>query len=67
MDPVERISPEEAFEQVSTGEALLVCAYEDEEKCKQTRLAQALTLGELEELLRRDEVPRDRALILYCA
>jgi hypothetical protein len=67
MSPVERIAPEEAFEKVSTGEALLVCAYDDEEKCRKMRLDYALTLRELEELLRKGEVPRDRKLIFYCA
>jgi hypothetical protein len=67
MSPVERIPPEEAFEQVSSGEALLVCSYDDEEKCRLLRLERALTLRELEELLRRDEVARDRQLIFYCA
>ena len=75
MSPVERISPEqafeecpeEAFEQVSTGEALQLRVYEDEKRSQQMRLAQVLTLDELEELQRRREMARDRVLILYCS
>jgi hypothetical protein len=65
MSPVERIAPEEAFEKVSTGEALLVCAYDDEEKCRKMRLDYAITLQELERQLR--EIPRDREIVFYCA
>ena len=67
MSPVERIPPEEAFEEVSSGEALLICAYDDDEKCRRLQLDRSLTLRELEELLRQGEVPRDRELIFYCA
>jgi hypothetical protein len=67
MSPIERIPPEEAFEEVSSGEALLVCAYDDDEKCRKMQLENSLTLDELEELLRKGEVSLDRRLILYCA
>ena len=67
MDNDDRITPEEASELVASEQALLVCAYEDEQKCMQIRLERALTLQELEELLRKGEVPRDRELIFYCA
>jgi hypothetical protein len=67
MSPIERIPPEDAFEEVSSGEALLVCAYDDDEKCRKMQLESSLTLDELEELLRQGEVSRDRRLIFYCA
>jgi hypothetical protein len=67
MSPIERIPPEDAFEEVSSGEALLVCAYDDDEKCRKMQLENSLTLDELEELLRQGEVSRDRRLIFYCA
>jgi hypothetical protein len=62
---VERISPEEARRRVQSGEALLVCAYEDEDKCHRMKLAGAITLRELREMLAT--LPRDRELIFYCA
>jgi hypothetical protein len=67
MSSNDRIPPEEAFEEVSSGEALLVCAYDDDEKCRKMRLERSLTLNELEELLRQGEVTRDRKVIFYCA
>jgi hypothetical protein len=63
MSPFDRIPPEEAFEQMENGEALLVCAYADEEKCRAAHIENALTLQDLERLA----PPRDRALIFYCA
>ena len=44
---------------------MLVCAYEDESKCRQMRLANALTLHDLQR--RVDSVPRNQTLIFYCA
>ncbi len=41
-----RISAEEARKKVTSGEALLVCAYEDEEKFKKTHLRDAISLRE---------------------
>jgi hypothetical protein len=41
-----RISPEEARKKVIKGEAILVCAYEDEEKFKKVRLQGAISLQE---------------------
>jgi hypothetical protein len=60
---VERISPEEARRKVQSGQALLVCGYEDEEKCSRMKLEGAITLSQLREM----SAPRDRELIFYCA
>ena len=64
-ESVERVSVEQARREVEAGRALLVCAYEDESKCRQMRLANALTLHDLQR--RVDSVPRNQALIFYCA
>jgi len=64
MTDVPRIDVDEARRRVSGGEAVLVCGYEDEEKCRRVRLEGALTLRQLEAQL--DAVPKDRALIFYC-
>jgi hypothetical protein len=60
----ERISPHEAYTKVLTGKARLICAYEDEEKCKDNMLDGAESLADL-----KANVPssRDEALIFYCA
>jgi len=44
-DPV-RISAEETRQKVSSGSALLVCAYEDEQKFQKNHLQGAIALGE---------------------
>ena len=43
-----RIDVEEARRKVAAGEALLVCAYGDDVKCKQLELEGSITLSELE-------------------
>jgi hypothetical protein len=61
----DRISVEEARSRASAGEAVLVCAYDDEAKCDRIRLAGAISLKRLE----RDaaSMPKDREIIFYCA
>jgi hypothetical protein len=59
----ERIDAERARERVRSGEALLVCAYDDEEKCRKFGLAEALTLAELQ----ARDVARDREIVFFCA
>jgi hypothetical protein len=44
---------------------LLVCAYEDEDRCRLLRLEGSLTLGELRSRL--PELPLDQEMIFYCA
>lgn len=63
MANAERIDAERARERVRSSEALLVCAYDDEEKCRGFGLEEALTLAEL----RARDVPRDREIVLFCA
>ncbi len=60
-----RISPQEVRQKVTSGSALLVCAYEDEEKCKQLHLESAITLREFQSKL--SALPKDQEIIFYCA
>jgi hypothetical protein len=62
-EPV-RVSPREAREKATTGQAMLVCAYDDEQKCKQMNLQGSITLSELKS--RQDSIPKDREIIFYC-
>jgi rhodanese-related sulfurtransferase len=64
MADVARISVDEAQEHVKRG-ALLVCAYEDEEKCGRMKLEGSMTLRELE--ARLPSLPKDQEIIFYCA
>jgi hypothetical protein len=65
MAEVERISVDEARGKVTSGGALLVCAYEDEQKCNTIKLEGAISLRGLDSRLAA--LPKDRAIILYCA
>jgi len=65
MADAPRIGVEEARRKVSSGEALLVCAYGDEAKCGSIRLEGSTTLTELQSRL--GSLPKDREIIFYCA
>jgi hypothetical protein len=61
-EPV-RIPPEEARRKVLSNEALLVCAYEEEEKFREMHLAGALSLNEF-----KNRVPsllKEQKIIFY--
>ncbi len=60
-----RISPEEVRRNVTSGLALLVCAYDDEEKCKKLHLEGAIFLTEFQSRL--SALPKDQEIIFYCA
>ncbi len=46
MSEPERVTPEEAYNKLKSGKALLVCAYEDEMRFKSMRLEGAISLSE---------------------
>jgi hypothetical protein len=62
---VPRIAVDEARRRVLAGDALLVCAYQDEAKCARMKLDGSITVAQLESRLPR--LGRDRELIFYCA
>jgi hypothetical protein len=62
---VERISAGEARRRVAEGRAVLVCAYEDEDKCRRLKLDGAHTLRELEAGMAT--LPRSQEIVFYCA
>ena len=61
----DRIDVEQAQPLVAAGNAKLICAYEDDSKCDQIRLAGAISLRELE--AREALMPASTELIFYCA
>jgi hypothetical protein len=63
--PAVRINPEEAYRKVKSGEAILVCAYDDEATCQTMRLDMALSLSEFRKRL--PEIPKEQEIIFYCA
>ncbi len=65
MPEVERIGVAEARRRVEAGEALLVCAYEDEAKCARMRLEGAMSLADFR--VEEPNIAHDREIIFYCA
>jgi hypothetical protein len=63
--PAVRIGPEEAYRKVKAGEAILVCAYDDEATFQKMRLDMAISLGEFQKSL--PGLAKDQEIIFYCA
>lgn len=63
MEP-KRISPEEVRQKAGSG-ALLVCAYEDEERCNSIKLEGSITFGEFKRTLA--SLSKDQDITFYCA
>jgi rhodanese-related sulfurtransferase len=63
-EPV-RLPPEEVREKITSAEALLVCAYDDEDKFRDNHLEGALSLAEFKSEL--PALPKDKEIIFYCA
>jgi len=62
---VKRISPQQARQHVESGDALLVCGYDSDEKFQQYHLERAISFDEFES--QADAIPKDREIIFYCA
>jgi len=65
MTEPERVQPREVFEKVTSGAALLVCAYDNDERFKALRLEGAISLHELRSRL--DSLRKDQEIVFYCA
>jgi hypothetical protein len=65
MEEPKRVSVEEVRKKVKEGKALLVCAYEDEEKFKKVRLEGAISLNEFK--LRDPSLTKNQEIVFYCA
>lgn len=61
---VDRVPVEEARQRVQAGEALLVIAYEGEERFRQAALEGAISFDELQS--RRPSLSPDQEVIFYC-
>ncbi len=60
-----RLTPAETRRKTAAGEALLVCAYADEEKFIQNRLEGAISFNEF--VARVRSLPRTQEILFYCA
>ena len=65
MPDIERISVEEAHRKVGANQALLVCAYEDEAKCRMINLEGSISLTSFQSRLA--SLPKTQEIIFYCA
>jgi len=63
MREIPRIGVQEAHEKAMAGRALLVCAYEDEERCNRLNLKGSMSLARFQSLL--PSLPTDREIIFY--
>jgi hypothetical protein len=64
MPEVGRISVQEAREKVTDGQATLVCAYEQDEKCNQIALEGAIPLSRFQKLA--PSLPKEQEVIFFC-
>jgi rhodanese-related sulfurtransferase len=60
-----RIAPEATRKKVLAGTALLVCAYERDDKFSRMHLEGALSLREFKHIA--PSLPKEREIIFYCA
>jgi len=65
MDEPRRVIPQAIYPKVQSGETLLVCAYEDEAKCRRLRLKGAISLAAFKSRL--PNLPQDQEIVFYCA
>jgi rhodanese-related sulfurtransferase len=63
--PAKRIDARQAHERVQSGDALLVCVYDSEEKFHRNHLEGAISWQEFQS--QENAVPKDREIIFYCA
>jgi len=64
-DEVLRMPPDEVRSRVQAGEALLVCAYEDDAKYAGLKLEGSISMHELQKRL--PTLPAGQELVFYCA
>lgn len=65
MATVERVTPKETWGKVQSGKALLVCAYNDDEKYRSLQLKGSISCSDF--ISRLDSLPKSQEIIFYCA
>lgn len=65
MSEIIRVRPEEVRPKVGSGEALLVCAYEQDWKFLQMNLEGAISFSEFQSRL--PSLSKNREIVFYCA
>lgn len=65
MEEPVRVSPKEAREKTVSRSAKLICAYEEEQECKDLHLEGSVSLSEFKAEI--SSLPKESELIFYCA
>ena len=65
MTEIRRVPPAEVRQKLTSGAALLVCAYESEALCRRNRLEGGLLLEEFK--ARLPSLNSEQEIIFYCA
>lgn len=65
MTEATKIKPEDVYPRVKSGEAVLVCAYNDDERYKKMQLEGSIPLEEFYATL--PKYAKDREIVFYCA
>jgi hypothetical protein len=63
MADIERISPQQAHAKIKSNQALLVCAYEDEAKCRMLNLEGSISFTSFKS--RVQSLPKSQEIIFY--
>ena len=64
MEQPIRLPPREAYKKAAEGSAKLVCAYEDEQKCRQLHLEKSITFNEFQSQI--SALGKGQEIIFYC-
>ena len=65
MEPIDRISVGDARKKVQANQALLVCAYDDEAKCRAVNLDGSISLTSFQSKMA--SMPKSQEVIFFCA
>jgi hypothetical protein len=65
MEQIERIGVDEAHKKVTANQALLVCAYEDEAKCRMINLQGSISLTSFQ--AKAASLAKSQEIIFFCA
>jgi hypothetical protein len=66
MPEIPRIEPSEVLKKRGSGsKPWLVCAYDDEARCRDLKIDNAMTLGDFTP--KAASLPKDEEIVFYCA
>ena len=65
MAQVSRITPEETYQKLRAGDAVLVCAYDSQEQFRSLHLERAISLPEFKAKL--PSLSKGQEIVFYCA